>query len=234
MATKRTLYEVLQVPRTASEETIRSAYELRLRGLGASAAPEIVTERTMVREAHAVLCDPARRGLYDENLLSAGSPIPRALEGATDSSSGWWKIVVVLLAVVAIGGTWKHLNDRRLTRLAEETRAEEKRRLDVEAAEREKEEAAQRQRETRESMERESERRQRESEIRRWEAQREYERTASRYRAPDYRRQWADEERRQELERERREQESVYRSQLEVERQKRYLEELERERYYSR
>jgi curved DNA-binding protein CbpA len=228
---RRTLYEVLQVPRSASEEAIRSGYEMRLRGLGASAAPEILAERTLVREAHAVLSDPLLRRAYDERLQSARSSVSPALAAAESSSPAWWKIALVALAAVAIVGTWKHVSDQRVLRLVEESRAEEQRRLDAEAAERQKEETAQRQRETRESMQRESERRQREYEVRRWESQRDYERSATQYRTPDYRNQWAIEERRQEQERQRREQESVYRSQLEVERQRRYLEELERERY---
>jgi len=61
MAIKKTLYEVLQVSRTASGEVITSAYEARLRALGDSAAPEVIAEKGILRDAHAILSDAVRR-----------------------------------------------------------------------------------------------------------------------------------------------------------------------------
>ena len=91
MAIKKTLYEVLQVSRTASGEVIASAYEARLRALGDSAAPEVIAEKGILRDAHAILSDAVRRKLYDEKLreeairaMASGTDVaPRAPASAT-------------------------------------------------------------------------------------------------------------------------------------------------------
>ena len=79
MAAKKTLYEVLQVARNAGGEVITSAYETRMRALAGSAAPEVLAERTLLQEAHAILFDPVRRKLYDDKLREQAM---RAVHGA--------------------------------------------------------------------------------------------------------------------------------------------------------
>src|SRR3954470_10221899 len=69
MATKKNLYQVLQVPRNATPDVIRAAYEARVKALGTSAAPEAMNERNLLRQASDILSDAARRKLYDAKLL---------------------------------------------------------------------------------------------------------------------------------------------------------------------
>src|SRR3954466_9912058 len=160
MAAKKTLYEVLQVARNASGEVIKSAYETRVRALAGSAAPEVLAERTLLQEAHAILADPVRRKLYDDKLreqamraaASGGDALARkstvfeqadeSAEVAQSSPLGWM-IGVALLAAVAVGGTWTYLNHtqaKEALRL-EEVRRAELVRLQEEAARRQQEQA---------------------------------------------------------------------------------------------
>src|SRR5437868_12776319 len=160
MAAKKTLYEVLQVARNANPEVIKSAFETRLRALAGNAAPEVLAERTLLQEAHAIVSDPVRRKLYDDKLReqamrAAGSggdaPAKRSTvfaqaDEATDapqSSPLGWMIGIAVLAAVAIGGIWTYLNHtqaKEALRLDELRRAELVR-LQEEAARRQQEQA---------------------------------------------------------------------------------------------
>ena len=243
MAIKKTLYEVLHVSRTASREVITSAYEARLRSLGDSAAPEVIAEKGMLRDAHAILSDAVRRKLYDEKLreeairaMASGTDVaPRApasatlaAEAASSSSPLGLMVGVALLLAVGVGGAWTYSSHKRAmeTTRIEEARLAEQKRL--------QEEVAQRERENAEWAKAQYEQRQKEAEMRRWEQQRDRERVMSqdqwsRQRAMEER-QKADAERRANYDRQRIEQENLRRSQLELQRQQRYLQELERNR----
>src|SRR5216110_1100716 len=183
MAAKKTLYEVVQVARNASAEVIRSAYETRMRALAGSAAPEVLAERTLLQEAHAILFDPVRRKLYDDKLreqamraagsggdaLAKRSTVFAQADESTEapqSSPLGWMIGIAELAAVAVGGTWTYLNH---SQAKEALRLEEVRR--VEQA-RLQEEAAQRQREQAEWAKAQAEKRQEEVQWRNQEAER--------------------------------------------------------------
>lgn len=242
MAIKRTLYEVLQVARMASGEVITSAYEARLRALGSNGAPEVLAEKTVLREAHAILVDPVRRKLYDDKLredalraLASGTAVPAmrtsaslAADPGTATSPLGWMIGIALLAAVAIGGGWTYFSHKR----AVEAAILEKARLDEQK--RAQEEAAQRARENSEWAKAQYEQARKEQEMRRWEASRERDRyvSQSQYaRERDYEmRQKAAADQRAAYERQRAEQETLRRSQIELDRQRRYLQELERDR----
>lgn len=242
MAIKRTLYEVLQVSRTASNEIITSAYEARVRQLGASGAPEVLTEKAVLREAHAILTDPVRRQLYDNKLredalraIASGTNMPEPARAATlapasgsSTSALGWMIGVALLSTVAVGGAWTYSSNKRA---AEEARLEQAR---LAEQKRVQEEAEQRSRENAEWAKAQQEQARKDQEMRRWEMQRERDRvnSYSQYsRERDYElRQKAVAEQRAAYERQRAEQESLRRSQMELQRQQRYLQELERDR----
>jgi hypothetical protein len=244
MATKKTLYEVLQVARNANPEVIKSAFETRLRALAGNAAPEVLAERTLLQEAHAILADPVRRKLYDDKLReqalrAAGSggdalakrstvfAAPVESDDAPQSSPLGWMIGIAVLGAVAVGGTWTYLNH---TQAKEALRLEEMRR--VEQA-RLQEEAAQRQREQAEWAKAQAEKRQEEVQWRNQEAERRrdaaYFQQQNRQQQMDAR-QRAQEEQRAKYEQQRVEQENLRRSQMELERQRRYLQEAERNR----
>ena len=246
MAIKKTLYEVLQVSRTASAEVITSAYDARLRALGDSAAPEVIAEKGILRDAHAILSDAVRRKLYDEKLreeairaMASGSDVaPRAPASATlaaeamSSSSPLGLLIgVALVLAVCVGGAWTYFSHKHAVEAAriEEARLAEQKRL--------QEEVAQRERENSDWAKAQYEQRQKEAEMRRWEQQRERERMMSQHQTDHWSRQRAmdermkaDAERRAAYERHRIEQENLRRSQMELSRQQRYLQELERDR----
>ena len=246
MAIKKTLYEVLQVSRTASGEVITSAYEARVRALGDSAASEVIAEKGILRDAHAILSDAVRRKLYDEKLreeairamASGTGDAPRvpasatlAADATSTSSPLGWMIGVALLVAVGVGGAWTYFSHKRAVDAAriEETRLAEQKRL--------QEEVAQRERDNSEWAKAQYEQRQKEAEMRRWEQQRERERVMSQHQTDQWSRQRAmderqktDADRRAAYERQRIEQENLRRSQTELHRQQRYLQELERDR----
>ena len=244
MAAKKTLYEVLQVARNANPEVIKSAFETRLRALAGNAAPEVLAERTLLQEAHAILADPVRRKLYDDKLReqalrAAGSGgdslakrstvfvAPAEPDDAPQSSPLGWMIGIAVLGAVAVGGTWTYLNN---SQAKEALRIEELRR--VEQA-RLQEEAAQRQREQAEWAKAQAEKRQEEMQWRNQEAERRrdaaYFQQQNRQQQMDAR-QRTQEEQRAKYEQQRIEQENLRRSQMELERQRRYLQEVERSR----
>lgn len=244
MATKKTLYEVLQVARNANPEVIKSAFETRIRALAGNAAPEVLAERTLLQDAHAILSDPVRRKLYDDKLReqalrAAGSggdalakrstvfAAPAESDDAPQSSPLGWMVGIAVLGAVAVGGTWTYLNHNQAK---EALRLEEMRR--VEQA-RLQEEAAQRQREQAEWAKAQAEKRQEEMQWRNQEAERRrdaaYFQQQTRQQQMDAR-QRAQEEQRAKYEQQRIEQENLRRSQMELERQRRYLQEAERNR----
>src|SRR3954471_1873832 len=226
----------------ASSEGITSAYETHLRKLGTSGAPEVLTEKAVLREAHAILCDPVRRQFYDNKLredalraLASGSSMPAPARAATllsepgpATSPLGWMIGIALLAAVGIGGAWTYSSNKRAqeeARLAQARLVEQKR---------VQEEAEQRLRENSEWAKAQHEQARKDQDMRRWEMQRERDRTvsSSQYtRERDYEmRQKAAADQRAAYERQRSEQESLRRSQMELQRQQRYLQELERDR----
>jgi curved DNA-binding protein CbpA len=245
---KRTLYQTLQVSPAAEPEVIKAAYEARFAALKESVAPEVAAERTILREAYELLCDPVRRKLYDTKLkeerlraLSSGGeeePRPRpanarsslAAEPSAHSHVSWMAGISLLVAV-GVGGTWVWLDHKRKVeaqRLEAERQAEDARL---------KEERARLQRETVDwikdrtdaTMEAQEQRRQeimRQNDNRRLEYDRQ--RAAQQEQMEEQRRRQA--EQRATYEEQRREQENLRRSQQQLERDRRYLQELERNR----
>src|SRR5438874_5701326 len=204
MAIKKTLYEVLQVSRTASGVVITSAYEARVRALGDSAAPEVIAEKGILRDAHAILSDAVRRKLYDEKLreeairaMASGTDVaPRApasatlAAGAASSSSPLGLMVgVALLLAVGVAGAWTYFGHKHAVAAAriEEARLAEQKRL--------QEEVALRERENSEWSKAQYEQRQKEAARRRRGQQRESERVMSRHQSDQWSRQRAREER---------------------------------------
>jgi len=49
MQAKKTLYQLLQAPRTAGADIIKASYEARVRELGDAATPEANSQRTLLR-----------------------------------------------------------------------------------------------------------------------------------------------------------------------------------------
>ena len=245
---KKTLYQVLQVQSGADAEVIKAAYAARLAALEGSSAPEVNAERTIVREAYELLIDPVRRKLYDEKLreerfraLSSGGGIdePRArpanarieqVEIERSSPTGLIAGVGIVLAI-CIGGGWVWLDHKR--------KADAQRLQEMQIAEemRQKDERARLQRETVDWAKDRIDADRRTAEERRQDAQRaadnrriEYERQQLARQAEADARRAQMEQQRAEQEQRRRDLEEQRRSQQQLDRDRRYLQELERNR----
>jgi curved DNA-binding protein CbpA len=246
---KKTLYQTLQVQANAPQEDLKTAYDARLAALGDGATPEAAAERVILREAYELLSDPGRRKFYDDKLreerfraLSSGGEEERprpanvrmsAAEPAGASATTWFVGVGIVLALGVVGG-WVWLDHKRKVeaqRLEEKRQAEESaRRAEQDRIAREREEL-QRQRQERYDELRQAAV-QRSDDMRRSADNRriEYERQQlARQDEAEARRKQA-ELQRAEYEQRRRDQEEQRRSQQQLDRERRYLQELERSR----
>jgi hypothetical protein len=244
---KKTLYQVLQVSPTAEPEVIKAACDAKLAALRDSAAPEVAAERIIVREAYELLADPVRRKLYDEKqreerfrAMSSGGvedarprPANARMEPAAGPgsvlSAGWIGGIALLLAVGVAGG-WVWLDHKRKLeahRLQEAALAEEAR---------QKEEQSRFTRETVDWAKDRIDTDRRSIEERRQDAIRQRERRQAEYdnqrqaqiqAQQDRRREY--DERRAQAEERRLEQEERRRAQQQVERDRRLLQQMERE-----
>lgn len=247
MVAKKTLYQALQVNMTAAPEVIKAAYEARMAALQDSAAPEVASERIIIREAYELLANPVRKKLYDEKLreqfraLSGGGmeearprPANARVEHAAGPSPGLgrsWIGGIALLLAVAIIGAWVWLDHKRKVdalQLQEFRQAEDAR---------QKAERANLVRETVDWAKDRSDATRQAAEERRQEAMRqsdnrrvEYERQRlTQQEQTDERRRIA-EQRQADYQQQRQDQENLRRSQQQLERDRRYLQELERNR----
>jgi curved DNA-binding protein CbpA len=151
VATKKNLYQLLQVPRNATPMVIKAAWVARVKELGTSAEDEVVNQRNLLLQANEVLSDPVRRKNYDAKLAEeaaraavsggdalAPAPIPvmkqRAHEGG--SSTGlFWMISIAVLVIGTVSGTWLWYDAKRNAQLQRQQREklaeEERQRLDA-------------------------------------------------------------------------------------------------------
>ena len=68
--TKKTLYDILGVPRDASAQDIAAAYERRKAALESAPSAD-PNEANVLRQSYDVLRDPKRRAAYDASLAGA-------------------------------------------------------------------------------------------------------------------------------------------------------------------
>lgn len=73
MNIKKTLYDVLQVSGKAEPEMIETAYRMRSEKLNDAVDHDAQNEMKLVRQAYAILSDPAQRAVYDQSILAATS-----------------------------------------------------------------------------------------------------------------------------------------------------------------
>ena len=107
-------YEVLDVPRWATDEELRAAHRRAVRALHPDSrdadlpAAEADAALRLVNEAWEVLRDPARRDAYDDVLEIGGGRVDA--EGWRDGPGGWhdragfpwWIVVVAVLLVIFV------------------------------------------------------------------------------------------------------------------------------------
>lgn len=233
-------YQVLGIPRDASPQVVRFAFEGKMQAVAdpayAASAADKREEERLLKEAYVTLSVVAKRAPYDEKLAAW-----EAGDGGEDSPRFPWRLAAAAVAVVALaaGGYWavEQSREKERIRLEEEraTLARESARRAAKIEEARLEELYERREEAQALSRERSERRRIERERADYDRARRYEdmnvRRAEAARASQERRSVLEE--RREAERDRREAEAERRAALvELERQKEYLrrQELEEER----
>src|SRR3954469_10862414 len=142
MQAKKTLYQLLQAPRTAGADIIKACYEARVRELGDAATPEANSQRTLLREAFDILSDPTRRQQYEAKLREDARralsrtgeeearvrPANARASDAEASSPVKWIVTAAAVAALGIGGMATYNDHKRkleAQRLEAERRAQE-------------------------------------------------------------------------------------------------------------
>jgi len=246
MATKRSLYQLLQVVPTASPEELKAAYDAHAARLADAVSAEDLSNRALLREAFEMLSDPVRRKQYDAQLreervrsLASGMegerPRPanaRMQVEAPEPSdrSPMEKLMYGVAAVVIAGaaGGWVYSDHTRKVaaqRLEAERIAAESRKL--EAEERARAETVKLQYDRLEANRQSIEERQRQYEIERVKRQLAHDQQVQSQQAAMEERRKNEAMRNAEYQRQREEQENLRRSQMQLERDRRYLNELE-------
>jgi curved DNA-binding protein CbpA len=135
----KTLYDILEVSKNASPESIRAAYErLSEKFSDSSAIPDAKLQATAVTEAFLTLSAPAKRAVYDQTLTARAQPVTYKLEAVEP----FWtlpKFLLLLALVAASGGAYyKHnreqarLETERVIAIAKAKEAEAKAKMEAE------------------------------------------------------------------------------------------------------
>ena len=122
MATK-TLYDILELSSSASEDSIRAAYERLSAKLDPgrqenAGKPDVKFKSDAVKDAFLTLANPATRAQYDKTLAARSQPAVEILE----TVEPFWtipKLTVLVLIVIIVGGYY-YKHQREETRLAAE------------------------------------------------------------------------------------------------------------------
>ena len=76
---KMSFYEMLEVPRKATQEQIDEAFEALTARLGATTSvrgsAETLTQLNMIRDGYRILSDPEKRAMYDAKLYASDAGI---------------------------------------------------------------------------------------------------------------------------------------------------------------
>lgn len=240
---EKTLYDILEVSPNASPEAIRAAYERLSDKFDPDsdvnlANPNAKIQYVAVKEAFLTLGDPNKRAAYDAGRQARTRPAPRQLE----ETSGFWtapKAIIVGLAIVAISGYAYQQNQKEQARVAAEkavAAAKAKEAEERAAAARARAEEArlareQMQLERQQKYEEDRARRQRESDLRRYDAERRAMERSTQTMTDRERRQQEYAAQRAERQRQLEEQQAVRAAQQQAARERAELCRLERERY---
>ncbi|GEM_PF-4054388 len=133
---KKTLYDLLRVPRDASNEEIKEAYAKQTARLQSEASSIDATDYSkFYKDAYDILSNPVQRKQYDESLAEKAEPQVIFVE----ENRGLDLKVIGLIGVLILGGGWYYLDHsreierlkvERATQLIREQQALEKERLE--------------------------------------------------------------------------------------------------------
>lgn len=100
---KKTLYELLELSQTASQEAVVSSYQ-RLSAKIADSEPDAENQRKILHQAFSTLSEPARRARYDKTLADAEtSPELVVYDDHSSSSIKKFLLAGLLIGVCALG-----------------------------------------------------------------------------------------------------------------------------------
>lgn len=136
---KKTLYDLLRVPRDASDEEIKEAYAKQIARLQSETSSTDATDHNkFYKDAYDILSNPVRRKQYDESLADKAAPQVIFVE----ESRGLDLKLIALIGILILGGGWFYLDHsremerlkvERATQLIREQQALEKERLEQQA-----------------------------------------------------------------------------------------------------
>jgi hypothetical protein len=113
---KKNLYEVLEVARNASLETIEAAYRALGARLNARSDPGAKIQRLALEEAYRTLSHPELRRRYDSRLPSRAAVLP--VDALLEDTRPWpvrHAAPLIVLALLAVGGYgyYRHVENER-------------------------------------------------------------------------------------------------------------------------
>lgn len=136
---KKTLYDLLRVPRDASNEELKEAYATRIARLQSETSSTDSSDHSkFYKDAYDILTNPVRRKQYDESLAEKDAPQVIFVE----ENRGLDLKVIGLIGALILGGGWYYLDHsremerlkiERATQLVREQQALEKERLEQQA-----------------------------------------------------------------------------------------------------
>lgn len=136
---KKTLYDLLRVPRDASNKEIKEAYAKQIALLQSETSSTDATDHSkFYKDAYDILSNSVRRKQYDESLAEKAEPQVIFVE----ENRGLDLKVIGLIGVLILGGGWYYLDHNRelerlkierATQLIREQQALEKERLEQQA-----------------------------------------------------------------------------------------------------
>lgn len=129
-------YQVLGVPHDATDRIIKIAYEGKVKSLGKAGLSETETrnEQRLLDQAFATLSNPAKRSWHDKQLDDEQHAAVDAARAR--NRKGWFAAAVLALLLVAGGSYWAvdRVNERERLRLEELRIANQKAKDDARAA----------------------------------------------------------------------------------------------------
>lgn len=136
---KKTLYDLLRVPRDASNEEIKEAYARQMARFQSEESPTDTPDHSkFYKDAYDILSNPVRRKQYDESLAAKAEPQVIFVE----ETRGLDLKVIGLIGILVLGGGWFYLDHsrelerlkvERSSQLIREQQALEKERLEQQA-----------------------------------------------------------------------------------------------------